>query len=210
MTAPLSGFPREAFLKQDPTDDTCFYAEPRFVTHIDAQALTALSRFYATHLPPIGALLDLMSSHVSHLPASIVGAVTGHGMNGEELRANPRLQDWVVQNLNTDPVLPFTDATFAGAICCAGVQYLQRPDEVFAELARVLQPRSPCIVSFSNRCFPTKAVAIWRALDAKGHGELVSLYLERAGFERVSAHVLCDGSQGDPITAVIGYAQDKA
>ncbi len=49
-------------------------------------------------------------------------------------------------------------------MCCVGVQYLQRPFAVFAEVRRVLKPGAPFIVSYSNRCFPTKAVAIWRAL----------------------------------------------
>ena len=85
-----------------------------------------------------------------------------------------------------------------------GVQYLQHPVEVFAEVLRVLRPDAPLIVSFSNRCFATKAVAIWRSLDDSGHAALVSLYLERAGFRDVTAEVLRDGSESDPLIAVTG------
>ena len=65
---------------------------------------------------------------------------------------------------------------------------------------------APLIVSFSNRCCPTKAVAIWRSLGPEGHAELLTLYLERAGFSDVRTHVLTDGSRCDPMTAVVGRA----
>ncbi len=112
--------------------------------------------------------------------------VVGHGMNAAELAANPRLDRWFVQDLNRDPVLPLPDGAFDAALCCVGVQYLQRPVAVFAEVRRVLAPGAPFVVSFSNRCFPTKAVAIWRVLDTSGHAALVRLYLERAGFAHVA------------------------
>jgi SAM-dependent methyltransferase len=205
MNDAMRQFPVEAFAKSDAGDDAAFYGQPRLVNHIDAEAIAALSAFYDTQLPSIGRILDLMSSWVSHLPPAITGEVVGHGMNAAELAANPRLQDWFVQNLNAQPTLPFDDNGFDAAVCCVGVQYLQQPDAVFRDVARVLRPGAPCIVSFSNRCFPTKAIAIWRALDARGHTELVSLYLQRTGFERVTAHPLHDGTTSDPLTAVVGY-----
>ena len=45
------------------------------------------------------------------------------------------------------------------------VQYMTHPLEAFAEVGRVLKPGAPFIVTFSNRMFPTKAVAIWQNLD---------------------------------------------
>ncbi len=205
--APFPEFPPEAFAKQDMGDDLAFYAPPRLVTHIDENAVAALESFYRRLLPAGGRLLDLMSSWVSHLPADRDYAeVVGHGMNAVELAANPRLTRWFVQNLNHNPVLPLGDHACDGAMACVGVQYLQQPLAVFAEVARVLTSDAPFIVSFSNRCFPTKAVAIWRALDTAGHAALVQLYLERAGFTNVSAHSLTDGTAGDPLVAVVGRA----
>jgi SAM-dependent methyltransferase len=205
MTDSSRWLPPEAFTKSDPNDDAAFYNQPRLVNHIDKAAVAAISAFYGEHLPPEGRILDLMSSWVSHVPSSIVGEWVGHGMNAAELAANTRLSDWIVRDLNAQPTLPFDTESFDAAVCCVGVQYLQQPDAVFAEVARVLRPGSPCIVSFSNRCFPTKAVAVWRALDGAGHGELVTMYLKRCGFERVATHVLRDGATSDPLTAVIGY-----
>ena len=199
--------PKGAFSKQDTGDDLAFYAPPRLVTHIDESATNALTDFYRVVLPVDGRVLDLMSSWVSHLPDdSDYGEVFGHGMNSEELAANPQLSRWFVQNLNRDVVLPFDDRCFDAALCCVGVQYLQRPHDVFVEIRRVLVPGGPFVISFSNRCFPTKAVAIWRALDTNGHAALVKLYCERAGFMDVRVDLLADGRGGDPLVTVTARA----
>ena len=204
MSEPL-GLPQDAFTKADPSDDAAFYAEPRLVTHIDDQAIAALTDFYRQVLPPGGALLDLMSSWVSHLPSEVAyGEVTGHGMNAEELAANPRLTRRFVQDLNADPRLPLDTASQDAAMICVGVQYLRRPVETLAEVRRVLRRGAPLIISFSNRCFPSKAVAIWRSTDGRGHAQLVALYLQQAGFSDIEAHSLTGGWPGDPLTAVVG------
>jgi hypothetical protein len=207
MTAesPFPELPAGAFAKVDGGDDADFYAFPRLVTHIDDAAIAALTAFYRQVLPPGGVLLDLMSSWVSHLPPEIAyGAVIGHGLNAEELAANPRLTRWFVQDFNRDPVLPLEDASLDGAMICVAIQYLQQPAAVLAEVARVLKPGAPLVISFSNRCFPTKAVAVWRALDGSGHERLVAIYLDRAGFAEIEIHRLRDGSRGDPLTVVTG------
>jgi hypothetical protein len=206
MSDGLHDFPPNAFQKVDSASDTLFYAPPRLVTHIDERATRALTAFYRGVLPSGGVILDLMSSWVSHLPDEMkTAAVIGHGMNVRELDANTRLTRRFVQDLNHETVLPIADVSVDAALCCVGVQYLQRPIEIFRDVARTLRPRSPFIVSFSNRCFPTKAVAIWRSLDRNGQTNLVRLYLERAGFDHVEAHVLADGSDGDPLTAIVGF-----
>ena len=205
MSGRLPELPREAFLKEDGSDDADFYAPARLVTHIDERATEALTAYYRAALPTGGVLLDLMSSWVSHLPPEVrFREVIGQGMNAEELSANPRLSRSFVQDLNRNPILPLEADSCDGALCCVGVQYLQRPLEVFGEVLRVLRPGAPFLVSFSNRCFPTKAVAIWRSLDDNGHAALVSLYLERAGFREIRAEVLRDGADSDPLFAVTG------
>ena len=203
----LPELPDGAFAKEDPTDDLAFYAPARLVTHIDEAAVEALTGFYRQVLPRGGRVLDLMSSWVSHLPDDRAYAeVVGQGMNSEELAANPRLARWFVQDLNRDTRLPLETDAFDAALCCVGAQYLQQPVAVFKEVRRVLAPRAPFIVSFSNRCFPTKAVAIWRALDGVGHAPLIRLYLERAGFTDVQIAVLADGLSGDPLISVMASA----
>lgn len=202
-----AALPPGSFDRIDAGDDLAFYAPPRLVTHIDEAAVAALTGLYRSLLPEGGRVFDLMSSWVSHLPGDRRYAeVVGHGMNAEELATNPRLDRWFVQDLNADPVLPLDDAAFGAALCCVGVQYLQRPFEVFAEVRRVLKPGAPFVVSYSNRCFPTKAVAIWRSLGIQDQASLIGIYFERSGFHGVEARMVCDGSRGDPLIAILGRA----
>ena len=201
------GLPPGAFGKVDPEDDALFYEAPRLVYHIDDQAVAALTQFYRTTLPAGGVILDLMSSWVSHLPPEIDYAeVIGHGMNAEELAANTRLARWFVQDLNRDPALPLGDRSIDAAMICVSVQYLQQPVAVLRELGRVLRPGGPVVISFSNRCFPTKAVAIWHRLNDTGHAQLVERYLGHAGFAAIETHRLAEWieDESDPLIAVVG------
>ncbi len=74
----------------------------------------------------------------------------------------------VVHDLNADPTLPFADESFDDVVCCVSVDYLTRPVEVFADVARVLRPGGRFVTTFSNRCFPTKAIRGWLANDDAG------------------------------------------
>jgi SAM-dependent methyltransferase len=202
----LPGLPDAAFDKADPSPDAEFYAYPRFVTHIDDRAIAAVTQAYRERLPSGGAVLDLMSSWVSHLPDDVAYAsVTGHGMSEEELAANPRLSRWFVQDLNIEPALSLGDGVFDAACLCVSVQYLQRPVDVFREVRRVLRPGAPFVVSFSNRCFPTKAVAIWQSFSGPDQQGLVAAYMRAAGFPNIATQASTP-RQGDPLWIVIGSA----
>jgi SAM-dependent methyltransferase len=200
-------FPPGAFGRYDETSDALFYAQPRFVTHIDEPAIAAVSQLYRELFPSGGVILDLMSSWVSHLPPEIsYSRVVGVGLNRAELAANPRLDAYVVQDLNVAPVLPFAEGEFDAAAICVSIQYLTSPVDVLRDVGRALRPGAPLVVTFSNRCFPTKAVAIWQALDDAGHGRLVADYLQAAGnwaeIETLDRSPLIAGS--DPLLAVVG------
>lgn len=209
MPDPLPGNPlrKELFQRLDESPDARFYRDPRLVTHIDDAAIQALTDYYRDILPPGGRILDLMSSWVSHLPDDVeYASVTGLGMNREELDHNPRLTRRVAHDLNVDPALPFPDASFDAALIAVSIQYLVRPTEVLAEVARVLVPGASLIVSFSNRCFPMKAVAAWRSLDDSGHAYLVELYFRHSGsFEPARSLELRPGDgANDPLFVVVG------
>lgn len=199
--------PPEAFRRQDETPDAQFYRVPRFVTHIDDGAIAAVTQLYREYFPAGGDLLDLMSSWVSHLPADVpYRRVVGLGMNADELRANPRLAAYLVQDLNQQPILPFVDNEFDGAAVCVSVDYLTQPVAVLRELARVLRSGAPLVITFSNRCFPSKAIAAWQALDDRGHLAIVRRFLLAAGgWDNIE---LLDRSPrtGDPLFAVVGRA----
>ena len=203
----MQELPDWAMRRMDEAPDEEFYRMPRLVNHIDERAIAAVTQLYREFFPPGGAVLDLMSSWVSHLPPEVeYGRVVGLGMNEEELRRNPRLDEYVVQNLNRTSELPFGNGEFDGAGICVSIDYLTDPIPVLREVGRVLKVGAPLIVTFSNRCFPTKAVAIWQRLDDGGHVRLVEGYLREAGnFENISG---LDRSSrrmfSDPLYAVIG------
>ena len=197
----------EAFRRTDETPDEEFYRTPRLVTHIDEGAIAAVTQLYREFFPPGGEILDLMSSWVSHLPPEVeYQRVIGLGMNEVELRRNKRLDSYIVQNLNANPQLPLGTGEFDGVGICVSIDYLTRPVEVLREVGRILKVGAPLAITFSNRCFPTKAVEIWHRLNDAGHMKLVEGYLEEAGnFDNLRS---LDRSPrrmfSDPLYAVVG------
>jgi SAM-dependent methyltransferase len=206
MTSDESPFKPSFFEREDPADDALFYLQPRLVVHIDDYAVEAARRLYAEVLPRQAAILDLMSSYRSHMPPELAWTrLAGLGMNEAEMRANDQLTDYVVHDLNADPRLPYADGEFDGAVVTVSVQYLTRPVEVFADVARVLKPGGPFVVTYSNRMFPTKAVRIWRALDDRQRAGLIATYFRYAGaFGKVTMQdrSLESGGYNDPLFAV--------
>lgn len=167
------------FDRADQSPDAAFYSWPRLVTHIDDQAIAAVGQLYE-ELAIDGDVLDLMASWVSHFRRR-PSRLTVLGMNAQELEANSEATDAVIHDLNADPCLPFAADSFDAAVCCVSVDYLVRPVEVFTDLVRVLRPTGLFVCTFSNRCFPTKAVRGWLATSDAEHCSVVNGYFERSG-----------------------------
>jgi SAM-dependent methyltransferase len=176
---PRREFPPGFFDRDDPTADSTFYAFPRLVTHIDDGAIAAVGDLY-DELELTGSVLDLMGSWVSHFHTA-PEHLTVLGMNEQELAANPQAAATVVHDLNADPGLPFDAQSFDAAVCCVSVDYLTRPLEVFADTARALRPGAPFVCTFSNRCFPTKAIRGWLESTDEQHCEIVADYFRLSG-----------------------------
>ncbi len=199
--------------KLDGDDDALFYAEPRFVQHLDAAFRARLQALYRERIPPCAVVLDLMSSWVSHLPEDVsYEEVIGHGLNEQELRANPRLDRHWRQNLNTDQRLPLDDASVDAVLIVAGWQYLQYPEAVAEELLRVVRPKGQVIVAFSNRMFFQKAPQIWTDGGDRDHLATVARVLMAQGWPRpeliaedtpAAGPLGWIGAKGDPFFAVI-------
>jgi SAM-dependent methyltransferase len=202
-------WPAELFDREDPAPDEQFYLEPRKVVHLDLYAIQAVTDLYRELVLPNSIILDLMSAWRSHLPGEVKYQwVVGLGMNAEEMADNPELSAFVVHNLNSGEPLPFEDNTFDAALCAVSVQYLTRPVETFREVARVLKPGAPFIVTISDRCFPTKAINLWLHTDDQAHMQIVSLYfLASSQFADVVYQDRSPGSQFDPLYAVWGRKQ---
>lgn len=194
-------FPPAAYERDDESPDDRFYSVPRKVVHIDDGAIAALTRVYAEVLPAGGRVLDLMSSWRSHLPDGV--RAVGLGLNAEEMADNPQLTRHVVHDVNREARLPFGDEEFDGVTCAVSIQYVTHPLRLFREVHRVLRPGAPLVLSFSNRCFPTKAVAVWLGTTDAQHVTLVRAYFEAAGgWMDVSAEDRSPGDGRDPLYVV--------
>ncbi|WNV77449.1 methyltransferase domain-containing protein [Geodermatophilus sp. DSM 44513] len=202
-----AGFPPGFFDRADDTPDQVFYGPVRLVTHIDDRAIAAVGALYAElgingSAPAPRRVLDLMSSWVSHFstpPAELVVL----GMNAEELAANTAATQRLVHDLNTDPRVPLPDADVDAAVCCVSIDYLTRPIEVLTDVGRVLRPGGALAITYSNRCFPTKAVRGWLATDDEQHGLVVAELVRRTGlFDEPRVALRTPPGRGDPLYAV--------
>ena len=222
---PSPAFSKEDFRRLDESDDLRFYDEPRLVYHVDDAAVDATRSYYNTLFEqlrnrrggaPLDAL-DLCSSWTSHYPDAkgppLFRRVAGLGMNREELAANKLLSDFVVQDLNKSPKLPYADASFDAVTCTVSIDYLTKPLDVMSEVARVLRPGGIVAVVFSDRLFFSKAVAVWTGKDDEEHIYTVGSYMHYGGGDRLSNPRALDltpkasrkSKTGDPLYVV--YAE---
>ena len=208
MSAIEPPFSPEFFEREDESNDALFYSEPRLLVHIDEQAIAAVSKLFLDLITPGSVVLDLMSSWRTHWPQGHPKErMVGLGLNAAEMLANPDLDEYVIHNVNEEPVLPFEDESFDAVVITVSVQYLKRPVETFQQVNRVLKSDGVLVITFSNRMFPTKAVRIWRVSTDRGRMGLVAAYLEEAGnFLEVHGDFANPETSppGDPIFFVTG------
>ena len=175
-------YPPGSFRREDETDDGLFYAQPRLVVHVDDFATEAIARYFGRVLPQHGVILDLMSSWRSHIPEALPRKkLVGLGLNAVEMAENPALDQAVVHDINADPKLSFDDGSFDVVVVTVSIQYIVRLVEVFAQVNRVLKGVGSLHVVYSNRMFPTKAVAIWKVLDDASRARLIASYFQYSG-----------------------------
>lgn len=201
------------FSRQDESADSEWYAQPRFVQHIDDPAIACLKSYYSTIIKPNHSVLDICSSWVSHLPAELKPqSMVGYGMNYAELSKNPHLTKFSVKDLNVMPRLEdVPDGTIDTVICNVSVDYLTRPVEVFNEMKRVLIGGGTAHMAFSNRCFPTKVVGNWMEMSDEERRRWVAGYFwASGGWEGVEEVILKEQKEGflgrfeDPLYVVRG------
>ena len=209
----------QPFRRRDPRPDPEFYREPRLVDHLDRVAIAQVQGLYGRLIPTGSRILDLMSSWHSHLPAPLAsGSVIGLGLNRAELEANPVLQERLIQDLNAESRLPFPDGDFDAVVCTASVEYLVEPFAVFREVARVLRPGGVFVVTFTNRWFPPKAIAIWEGIhEFERPGLILEYFAESGAFRDLETWSLrglprpaddeyaSQLAQSDPVYGVWGY-----
>lgn len=213
-----AGYP---FARGNEADDRIFYQDPRMVHHLDQTAIENVRSIYDSLLAPGTRLLDLMSSWTSHLPDTLVDMdATGLGLNEEELRANSRLSEIAVHDLNRNPALPFMDDQFDAVVCTASIEYLVDPIAVAVEVARVTRPGGIFATTFSDRWFSGKEIRPWPELHPfERLGLVLDFYVKSGTFENlytasisgwprpIDDKYISEKATSDPIFAVWGYVK---
>jgi hypothetical protein len=222
---PDGPFPYTAYdlTPQEPGNDASFYRIPRFVTHVDDNALGYLQQYYAEALPGQkqgGRILDFCSSWVSHYPPEFEKEVRsgnleilGMGMNKSELAMNPVFKAWTVQDLNEDPdvKLPQTESAegeekeLDASTCVVSIDYLTRPLSVLTSLRHQTVVGGTVHLAVSNRCFPSKVVGKWLGASEAERLDMVGDYLWWSGWRQIEIVTVVKGSwTNDPLWVVRG------
>jgi SAM-dependent methyltransferase len=175
-------FSEDPFRRGDESDDSLFYREPRFITHIDKRAISTITGIYGKFLKNGMNVLDLMSSWRSHIPEHLkLNSLVGLGLNEEEMSENFQLTGYKTHDLNKNKYMPFYNGEFDAVICTVSVEYLTHPFAVFEDVARVLKPGGSFIVTFSHRWFSPKVIRIWPAIEEFERVGLVLEYFLKSG-----------------------------
>jgi len=180
----------------DNKPDSFFYEDPRFVEHVDDNAVKLMTEYISNIAIKPGkdtAVLDLCSSWTSHINGDVARKLTrisGLGMNTKELENNPILTDWIVSDLNENPILSkYENESFDVVLCQLSIDYLTKPLSVLKEVGRILKVGGKVHILFSNRLFLSKAVAFWTGGDDIDHAYYVGSYLHfcDGGFQDITA-----------------------
>mmetsp|Transcript_2261 Transcript_2261/g.6047 ORF Transcript_2261/g.6047 Transcript_2261/m.6047 type:complete len:377 (-) Transcript_2261:102-1232(-) len=211
------------FARLDNKPDSVFYQDPRFVEHVDENAVKLITEYISKTAIRQGrdtAVLDLCSSWTSHIDEDVARKMTriaGLGMNAKELDRNSALTDWIVQDLNENPQLAkYENGSFDVVLCQLSIDYLTKPLQVLKEVGRILKVGGQVHIIFSNRLFLTKAVGLWTGGDDIDHAYYVGSYLHfcDGGFEDIRAIDLSNRKGGrdklaigDPVFVVSATKQ---
>ena len=169
--------------KLDESNDEEFYSDPKFVYHLDANFRNYLSNVYKNEISDSSTVLDLMSSWDSYLPKEKkYKKVIGHGLNKKELERNKILDTYWIQNFNSKQEIPLENESINYCLMVAAWQYLQYPENLTREIARILTNQGKFIIAFSNRAFWHKAPNIWTTSNEEERVRYVRKVLISNGF----------------------------
>ncbi|MBO8221358.1 methyltransferase domain-containing protein [Prochlorococcus marinus] len=169
--------------KLDESNDEEFYSDPKFVYHLDSNFRQYLSNLYKKEISNYSTVLDLMSSWDSYLPEEKkYKKVIGHGLNKQELEKNKIFDTYWIQNFNLNQVIPLGDESVDYCLMVAAWQYLQYPENLTREIARILSRHGKIIIAFSNRAFWHKAPIIWTTSTEEERVKYVRKVLISNGF----------------------------
>lgn len=171
-----------SFNRLDEKDDRLFYRKNQISLDLDIVALSTLNHLLEqlnTEDNPI--ILDLMAGRNSHVPCSMKSSqITGLGIEEQKLQENKALIDYIIQDINQNPALPFPENTFDIVLCTASFEYIVRPQEIMHEVVRILKPGGMFLIIFSDRYHPEKVIKLWQETSDRERLEYIQSMFEKS------------------------------
>lgn len=174
-------FNTSAMSRQDESEDHEYFSIPDLHPYWPLEESGFVSNIYDRELQRDHQVLDLMAGiHSPLIEASTkVGYLACAGLNKKELERNPLCNHRVTLNVNTVKELPFQSVSFDAILLHAAIEYVTKPQVLFAEIRRVLRPGGKIIISFNHRTEPQKAIRLWRETMDFDHIAIVTYYLRQ-------------------------------
>lgn len=179
----LHDFHPHAFDIASKESDAEYYARHRHTLMMDQGGYQAVKALYHTLMGKSDTIIDLMCGSQTPIPSDIsYQNLIGIDINMHALQQNHQITQKILHDLNKDPILPLMNDSADHICLCSAVEYLRQPLLTFTECHRVLKPGGRMIISFSPHFLPTRATALWQALNNADRQKFVKILLDRTGF----------------------------
>ena len=188
-------FSDNPFQRLDEGNDEEFFKFPDYNPFWDIVALAQVSEIYTKLIPANAKVLDLMAGAHSPLQDAEVevDSVICAGLNEEEMAANLNCHLKIKVDVNSMTSLPFDSGQFDTVLIHAAIEYVIKPDLLFAEINRVLKPSGRIIISFSNRSIAEKRIQLWAGAHEFERPAIVLSYLRsNGGFANFNSYSMRD------------------
>jgi len=135
MADSLPELPPRAFAKADPSPDTAFYAEPRFVTHIDDGAISAVTGLYRRVFPAGGAVLvQPARARAASAPVHAAARRPGRGVRDMVLLTSSQVKPAAVEGYGgritfCEPTLAAREAALREVVAETGAAFVHPYDD---------------------------------------------------------------------------------
>ncbi len=171
------------FIRKIEDDDAVFYESIDSTQPVvDQVAIEQLNQFYNDRIKDNTQILDLMAGPNSYLPETLKQVdVTGLSIKESDLQSNPALNQYTLHDLNQQPELPYKNEQFDVVVCAFSVEYMTQPIQVFKEVAKILKPGGSFIISFTERFYEKKVIALWDDLHIFERMGIVLEYFRQSG-----------------------------
>eukprot|EP00904_Undaria_pinnatifida_P011352 jgi/Undpi1/7347/HiC_scaffold_22.g09820.m1 len=212
---PLWPYTPDYFDRPDESEDEKAFERARMSPCLEGSAKDSLVKHYSRFLTAGTEILEIGSSVESYLPEDMsFSKVVGLGMNADEMGANSRLTDRIVQNLNAKPDLPFADDMFDFVTVPNSMEFFTDPRSVMREVYRVLKPEGLCVIPFTSQGaykeYERKQIKMWKTMNDAQHMWIMGSFFKfsaDAGWDNLKGYDMSSG-ESNVLTKLAGTDND--